>query len=175
LIFDLDPDPALPWKRVKAAAETLRGRLSALGFIPFVKTTGRKGLHVVVPVTPGYGWDTVKSLTKDIAADLAHQAPDLYTATMSKAKRRGKIYLDYLRNARSATAVSAYSTRAREHAPVSVPVDWDELSSDVRENHFTIHNVPRRLARLRRDPWEGYEASWRNIPEKLVKAQQDKH
>jgi len=171
MIFDLDPDPALPWKRIKEAAETLRVRLSALGFIPFVKTTGGKGLHVVVPVRPRYGWETVKSLTKDIAADLAREAPDLYTATLSKAERRGKIYLDYLRNARTATAVSAYSTRAREHAPVSVPVDWDELSSDVRGNHFTIRNVPRRLARLRRDPWEDYEVSRRTIPDKLVKAE----
>jgi bifunctional non-homologous end joining protein LigD len=171
LIFDLDPDSALPWKRIKEAAETLRERLSALGFIPFVKTTGGKGLHVVVPITPRYSWDTVKSLTKGIAADLAHEAPDLYTATLSKAKRRGKIYLDYLRNARTATAVSAYSTRARAHAPVSVPVDWDELASDVRENHFTIRNVPRRLARLRRDPWAGYEASRRATPNKLIKAQ----
>jgi bifunctional non-homologous end joining protein LigD len=103
--------------------------------------------------------------------DLAHQAPDLFTATLSKAKRGGKIYIDYLRNARTATAVSAYSTRARAYAPVSVPVDWDELASDVRENHFTIRNVPRRLARLRRDPWAGYEASRRAIPNKLIKAQ----
>jgi len=169
LTFDLDPDPALPWKQIREAAETLRGQLSGLGFAAFVKTTGGKGLHVVVPITPKQDWDRVKAFTKKIAEDLVREAPQLYTATMSKSKRQGKIFIDYLRNARTATAVSAYSTRARANAPVSVPVHWDELAMDVRGEHFNIHNVPERLARLRTDPWEGYEKARRPINDALIK------
>ena len=169
LTFDLDPDPALPWKQIREAAETLRGQLSGLGFAAFVKTTGGKGLHVVVPITPKQDWDRVKAFTKKIAEDLVREAPQLYTATMSKSKRQGKIFIDYLRNARTATAVSAYSTRARANAPVSAPVHWDELARDVRGEFFTIRNVPHRLARLKTDPWEGYEKARRPINDALIK------
>ena len=163
LTFDLDPDPALPWNRVREAAEVLRERLSGLGFGTFVKTTGGKGLHVVVPITPKEDWESVKAFAKKVAEDLNTEAPELYIATMSKAKRKGKIFIDYLRNARTATAISAYSTRSHAGAPVSVPLRWDELAMDVRGEHFNIHNVPERLARLRTDPWEGYERARRPI------------
>jgi bifunctional non-homologous end joining protein LigD len=169
LIFDLDPDPALPWKQIREAAETLRGRMSALGFAAFVKTTGGKGLHVVTPITPKQDWDGVKAFAKQVAEELVHEAPQLYTATMSKSKRPGKIFIDYLRNARTATAVSAYSTRARANGPVSVPVHWDELATDVRGEFFTIRNVPQRLARLRKNPWEGYEKARRPITNALLR------
>jgi bifunctional non-homologous end joining protein LigD len=169
LTFDFDPDPALSWKQIREAAETLRGRLSGLGFTAFVKTTGGKGLHVVVPITPKQDWDRVKAFTKQVAEDLVREAPQLYTATMSKSKRQGKIFIDYLRNARTATAVSAYSTRARANAPVSAPVHWDELATDVRGEFFTIRNVPDRLARLRRDPWEGYEKARRPITNAVLR------
>ena len=169
LIFDLDPDPALPWQQIKAAAESLRDRMSGMGFSAFVKTTGGKGLHVVVPITPKQDWEAVKLFAKRVAEDLVREAPQRYTATMSKSKREGKIYIDYLRNARTATAVCAFSTRARANAPVSVPVHWQELATDVRGEYFTIHNVPQRLARLRTDPWEGYEKARRPIPDKLIK------
>ena len=169
LIFDLDPDPALPWKQIKEAAETLRGQMSGLGFSAFVKTTGGKGLHVVVPITPKQHWEAVKLFAKKVAEDLVRESPQLYTATMSKSKREGKIYIDYLRNTRTATAVCAFSTRARANAPVSVPVHWHELATDVRGEYFTIRNVPQRLARQRTDPWEGYEKARRPIPDKLIK------
>ena len=169
LIFDLDPDPALPWKQIKEAAETLRDRMSGLGFSAFVKTTGGKGLHVVVPIIPKQDWEAVKLFAKKVAEDLVRAAPQLYTATMSKSNREGKIYIDYLRNTRTATAVCAYSTRARPNAPVSVPVHWHELATDVRGEFFTIRNVSQRLARQRRDPWEGYEKTRRPIPDKLIK------
>ena len=163
LTFDLDPDPALPWNRVREAAEVLRERLSGLGFGAFVKTTGGKGLHVVVPITPKQDWESVKAFAKQVAEDLTAEAPELYIATMSKAKRKGKIFIDYLRNARTATAISAYSTRSHAGGPVSVPLRWDELATDVRGEHFNIRNVPQRLARLRTDPWEGYERARRPI------------
>jgi len=169
LTFDFDPDPALPWKRVKEAALALRGQLSHLGLHSFVKTTGGKGLHVVVPILPRQDWDVVKSFARKVAERFADSAPELYIATMSKAKRKGKIFIDYLRNARTATAISAYSTRARASAPVSVPLSWDELATDVREDHFTIRNVPQRLASLRRDPWEGYEKLRAPLKESLLK------
>ena len=169
LIFDLDPDPALPWKQIKEAAETLRDRMSSMGFSAFVKTTGGKGLHVVVPIIPKQDWEAVKLFAKKVAEDLVREAPQLYTATMSKSKRKGKIYIDYLRNTRTATAVCAFSTRARANAPVSVPVHWRELATDVRGEYFTIRNVPQRLARQRTDPWEGYEKARRPIPDKLIK------
>jgi bifunctional non-homologous end joining protein LigD len=111
----------------------------------------------------------VKAFTRKVAESFAEGAPELYIATMSKAKRKGKIFIDYLRNARTATAVSAYSTRARASAPVSVPLSWDELAADVREDHFTIRNVPQRLSRLRRDPWESYEKLRAPLRESMLK------
>ena len=169
LTFDLDPDPALSWQRVKEAAQALRERLSHLGFHPFVKTTGGKGLHLVVPIVPRQDWDVVKAFARKVAESFAAGAPELYLATMSKAKRKGKIFIDYLRNARTATAICAYSTRARAGAPVSVPLSWDKLVTDVRGDHFTIHNVPQRLARLRRDPWKDYEKVRASLKESMLK------
>jgi bifunctional non-homologous end joining protein LigD len=169
LTFDLDPDPALPWNELKAAAEKLRDLMSELGLGAFVKTTGGKGLHVVVPIAPKLDWDGAHACAKKVAEHLAGQAPELYIATMSKAKRRGKIFIDYLRNARTASAVCAYSTRARAGAPVSVPLRWQELTADVRGERFTIGNVPQRLARLRKEPWDGYEAARAAITEARLK------
>ena len=110
------------------------------------------------PIAPKQDWDFAKEFSKSITESIVQAAPDQYTATMSKAKRAGKIFIDYLRNARTASAVCAYSTRARSGAPVSMPLRWEELGEDVR-SHFTIRNVPQRLARLRQNPWQDYEAA----------------
>jgi bifunctional non-homologous end joining protein LigD len=168
LVFDLDPDPSVSWEKLKEAAETLRSRLSDLNLGAFVKTTGGKGLHVVVPITPKRDWNFVKDFCKAFAEGVVRSAPDQYTATMSKSKRKGKIFIDYLRNARTASAVCAYSTRARSGAPVSLPVRWEELTNDIRSN-FNIKNVPQRLARLRRDPWEDYETARATITRAMMK------
>jgi bifunctional non-homologous end joining protein LigD len=168
LIFDLDPDPEIAWENLKQAAESLRDYLDDLGLSSFVKTTGGKGLHVVVPLVPKSDWDTAKEFSKQVAQQMVRRAPERYTATMSKAKRRGKIYIDYLRNARTATAVSAYSTRARAGAPVSMPVSWDELATDVRE-YFNLRNTPERLSRSGKDPWHGYESARRAITAAMIK------
>ena len=133
-------------------------RLSA-----FVKTTGGKGLHVVVPIKPTLDWEQAKAFAKVVAQSIAAAAPELYVATISKSKRAGKIFIDYLRNGRSATAICAYSTRARAAAPVAAPLRWDELESDVRHDYFTIRNLPARLRSLRKDPWHDYESTRRPI------------
>jgi bifunctional non-homologous end joining protein LigD len=169
LTFDLDPDPSLAWKTLHQAANDVRDRLLRVGLGAFVKTTGGKGLHIVVPVTPKLAWDEVKAFAKSFAQSMAADAPSLYVATMSKTKRAGKIFIDYLRNSRWATAVCAYSTRARTGAPVSLPLRWDELTSDLRADHFNIRNVPQRLARLRQDPWDDYEAARRPITKAMQK------
>ena len=156
LIFDLDPDPSLPWRRLKEAGETLRSLLSGLGLTAFVKTTGGKGLHIVVPIAPKQDWEFAKDFSKSVAERMVQIAPDQYIATMSKARRAGKIFIDYLRNARTASAVCAYSPRARSGAPVSMPVHWRELTEDVRTK-FTVRNVPEHLARRAQDPWADYD------------------
>jgi bifunctional non-homologous end joining protein LigD len=158
MIFDLDPDSSVSWKKLQDAAQTLRSRLSELGLTTFVKTTGGKGLHLVVPITPKQDWDFVKEFSRSVAQSIVRAAPDRYTATMSKSQRKGKIFIDYLRNARTATAVCAYSPRARSGAPVSMPLRWEELAEDVRSS-FTIRNVHDRLAHLRKDPWQNYQAA----------------
>ncbi len=156
LVFDLDPSPELGWKPVVDGAQKLRERLSDLGLESFVKTTGGKGLHVVVPLTRRASWDELKSFAKAVAVDIARETPEKYIATISKAKRKGKIFIDYLRNGRGATSVAAYSTRARADASVSTPVTWHELRTLKGAAVYTVTNLPRRLDRLKEDPWAGF-------------------
>jgi bifunctional non-homologous end joining protein LigD len=169
LTFDLDPDAGLPWERVIAAARALRRKLIALGLNAFVKTTGGKGLHVVVPIARKYEWEEIKEFCKGVAEQMTREAPERYLATMSKAKRKGKIFIDYLRNGRGATAVAAYSTRARSGAPVSTPLTWEEVAEGVRPDQFNVRNLRRRLARLKKDPWKNYESARRPITAAVMK------
>jgi bifunctional non-homologous end joining protein LigD len=159
LIFDLDPGPEVAWDAVIQAAVLLRDRLETLNLGAFVKTTGGKGLHVVTPIVRDIDWGEARSVAKTIADALAAEAPDSYTTNPLKDRRQGRIFIDYIRNTRGATAVAAYSTRARERAPVSVPIRWDELEAGVRSDGYTISSVPRRLEALVADPWAGYEAA----------------
>jgi bifunctional non-homologous end joining protein LigD len=138
ITFDLDPGENVAWTALIDGATEVRERLRAMRLESFVKTTGGKGLHVVVPLTPKADWETVKTLAQGLAEAMAKDSPSKYTATISKRARGGKIYLDYLRNGRGATAVAAYSTRARAGAPVSTPLAWDELSPANRPSHFTV-------------------------------------
>jgi bifunctional non-homologous end joining protein LigD len=153
LIFDLDPDPAVEWAQVVTAAREVRLLLEELGLVSFVKTTGGKGLHVVVPVQPRTDWDDAKSFCHALADFVVRAAPDRYIATMSKAARKGKIFIDYLRNVRGATSVAPYSTRAQPGATVSVPLAWEELTARLGPDQFTLASVPARLAKLKKDPW----------------------
>jgi bifunctional non-homologous end joining protein LigD len=164
LVFDLDPGEGAPWDAVIAAAGEVRERLNARGLRSFVKTTGGKGLHVVVPVEPKADWERAKAFTASIAEAMAADQPGRYVATVAKRARRGRIYIDYLRNDRGSTAVAAYSTRSLPQASVSTPLAWDELSSGLRSDHFTAGNLRNRLAFLGRDPWEGFFSVRQRIP-----------
>lgn len=169
LILDLDPDPAVDWPHVVTAAKEVRLLLEEIGLISFVKTTGGKGLHVVVPIRRRTDWDDAKAFCRDVADFLVAAAPDRYIATMSKAARKGKIFVDYLRNDRGATAIAPYSTRARSGATVSVPLSWEELNSRLTSDHFTVRNLPGRLSRLKKDPWAGISAVNQAITKSMVR------
>ena len=155
LVLDLDPAPAVPWARVVEGAQAIRGLLGDLDLVGFVKTTGGKGLHVVVPLRPSADWEALRALGEGIGAELVRRAPDHYTINPLKAARRGRIFVDYLRNVRGATSVAAYSPRARADAPVSTPLGWSELAGGATPEDFTVQTVPRRLA-ARKDPWADF-------------------
>ncbi|HJT21599.1 MAG TPA: DNA ligase D, partial [Nitrospira sp.] len=163
LTFDLDPDPTVPWTQVIDAARLTKTLLEELGLVPFVKTTGGKGLHVVVPIQRFDGWDAVKDFAKAVADHMVRTIPQRFTSNMAKRARKGKIFIDYLRNGRGATAIAAYSPRAKPGAPVSVPLTWEELSPELTSDHFTVVNLPDRLARQRKDPWHGYRRAARRL------------
>jgi bifunctional non-homologous end joining protein LigD len=153
LVFDLDPDPAVDWPEVIDTARQVRALLEGLGLASFLKTTGGKGLHIVVPIQPRLEWPEAKAFCRSIADLIVRAAPDRLIATMSKAARKGKIFIDYLRNGRGATSIAPYSTRAKAGATVSVPIAWNELKPGLKSDHFTIENLPARLSRLKNDPW----------------------
>jgi bifunctional non-homologous end joining protein LigD len=152
-IFDLDPGPGVPWKELVRAAHELGGHLQSLGLESFVKTTGGKGLHLVVPLAGSPDWPTLKAFSARVATDFARGRDDRFTLSMSKSRRTGRIYLDTLRNDRGATAVAAYSSRATPRATVSAPLAWKELTASLRPDQFTIGDMIRRVARLSIDPW----------------------
>jgi bifunctional non-homologous end joining protein LigD len=170
LIFDLDPGEGVEWSAIAGGANEIRQRLRDTGLESFVKTTGGKGLHVVVPLEPSVDWDALKDFARGIALAMEAGDPSRYISTMSKKARSGKIFVDYLRNARGATAVAPYSARARAGAPVSTPVRWEELGPDLTAGRFNVGNIPRRLAGLNSDPWEGYFSSPQPIAEAVSKA-----
>jgi bifunctional non-homologous end joining protein LigD len=164
LIFDLDPGEDVPWSAVNEAALDVRAKLEEFGLRSFVKTSGGKGLHVVLPIEPVTGWDDAKKFTQSVAETMAKARPERYIANMSKAKRRGRIFIDYLRNGRGATAVSAYSTRALPAASVSTPLAWDELSESIRADHFNVDNLRQRLAVLKEEPWPEFFTLKQRLP-----------
>ena len=153
MVFDLDPDSAVGWAEVIKAALETRDRLKSVGLESFVKTTGGKGLHVVVPLARRHDWDRVHAFARRLAEGMAADSPGRYTARMAKAARTGKIFIDYVRNTRGATAVAAYSARAKPPATVATPLGWEELDPGLTPERFTVETLPRRLARLRQDPW----------------------
>lgn len=169
IIFDLDPAPDVAWSTVIEAAQLVRSLLEDIGLQSFLKTTGGKGLHVAVPIKPERPWDDVKAFSRAFAEHLATLLPDRFTASMSKARRNGKIFIDYLRNASEATAVAAFSSRARPGAPVSTPLAWDELSVDLRSDSFNVINLHSRLRNLAKDPWKEYFTNKQRLTSKMLK------
>ena len=152
LVFDLDPGPGLGWDDVVEAAREVRARLRQVKLKSFVKTTGGKGLHVVVPIRPE-PWDTAKEFAHAVAQSMAKDDPKRYLATATKAQRKNHLFVDYLRNTREATAVAPYSSRARAGAPVAMPIAWSELGNLTSAHQYTVQNAMQRLGRLKSDPW----------------------
>ncbi len=162
LIFDLDPAPEVPFEALKLAAQDLRQRLKRRGLEADLKVTGGKGVHVTVPLAAKDKWAEVKAFAAAIAAEMVEAAPEAYIATMSKAKRTGKIFIDYFRNDYTATAIADYAVRARAGAPVAAPIEWKELGKIESASQFTMKDVLKRLAK--RTPPRGEARSKQRVP-----------
>ncbi|HYE00331.1 MAG TPA: DNA ligase D, partial [Alphaproteobacteria bacterium] len=170
MVFDLDPAPDVPWERVREAALMVRDRLDGLGLRSFCKTTGGKGLHVVVPLRPERPWPDLHAFAKAFAARLEAEAPDRFLDTAAKGERGGRIYLDWLRNERGASAVAPYSTRAKPGAPVATPLAWDEVPA-LEAGRFDVARVLERVrAKGFQDPWVGFDAVDQALNDDLLRA-----
>lgn len=165
LVFDLDPGEGVAWKQVIAGARDIRDKLKATGLESFVRLSGGKGVHVVVPIARGPSWNEVRTFCESFADAMAQHAPDVYVASMSKAKRGGKIFIDWLRNTRGATSVASWSLRARKGAPVAVPLRWDELGRVKRPDAYDLAKAQRRASSLKNDPWEGFADLEQSLPD----------
>lgn len=170
ITLDLDPGPGVSWVTLVEAAQLTGTLVRELGLEPFLKTTGGKGLHIVAPIRRTLDWDTARSFAQAMANHLARLMPDRFTASMNKEKRAGRIYVDYLRNGENATAIAAFGVRARQNAPVSMPISWDELTpdQDLREAAFNILNVPQVLEQRHADPWESYARAARTVTRAML-------
>ncbi len=175
LTFDLDPGAELPYPPIRDAANAIRKLMKDLGLACWVKTTGGKGLHVVVPLgRPLPDWDTAKDFARSVTLFMERLAPTMFTSKTGEKNRKKKIFVDYLRNGFGATAVAAYSPRWRAGVGVSTPVAWDEIDDDIRGTHFNIHNVPARVAKQRKDPWKGYWDTNQALTKTMIKEMGEK-
>ena len=168
LVWDLDPGPQVEWPDVVAAARLLRRMLDTLGLESWVKTTGGRGLHVVVPIRPSLSWDECLSFSRDVGEALVRARPSQYTTAFGKQGRENKILIDYLRNNRTNTSICAFSPRARAGARVSMPVSWDDLARGPER--FTLQTVPAHLRRRRTDPWARYWSAAQRVSARSIEA-----
>lgn len=164
LVFDLDPDPELDFGRVRQAAFELASFIGELGLISYPMLTGGKGVHVVAPLKPHAGWPEAKNFARSVAGTMAQYAPDRFVDNMAKVRRKGRIFIDYLRNDRAATAIAPYSTRAREGAPVAWPLSWEQFKRATSGADFDVKKAMRAVKRLKSSPWKGYEEARRPLP-----------
>jgi bifunctional non-homologous end joining protein LigD len=169
MIFDLDPDPLLPWSAMVEAAELTKTLLEELGLKSFLKTSGGKGLHLVVPLALRHSWGDIDNFSKSIAQHLAITIPSHFVAKSGAKNRVGKIFVDYLRNSRKASTVSPFSARARPGLAVSVPIHWEELKNIDSAAMWNIKNLPQRLKKLKRDPWIDFFKTRQSITTKMKK------
>jgi bifunctional non-homologous end joining protein LigD len=164
IVFDIDPGPGVEWAGVVAAARDVRERLAAIDLVSFVKLSGGKGLHVVLPID-GADWDTTKRFAQAVTLAINADSPDRYVVKMTKSLRKGKIFIDYFRNSLEQTSVAAYSTRARPGAPVSAPVGWEEVGRTRGAGQYTVLNMSKRLATLKQDPWKDLGRIKQKLPD----------
>lgn len=169
IVFDLDPDAAIPWETLAGSAEKLRARLKRLRLESFLKSTGGKGLHLVVPIEPEQDWAAVKQFAHALVLEMEAEDPSLYISKMTKAARTNKIYLDYLRNDRGSTSIAPFSPRARRGAPVAMTLDWKELKASKRPE-FQVADVAAWSARLKRDPWKKMAATHQMLTAEALEA-----
>jgi len=163
VVFDLDPDLSIEWKALAETAQKLKMRLSRVGLKSFLKSTGGKGLHVVIPIRPEHEWPAVKQFAHEIVLEMEHAQPDLYVTKMTKTVRKNHIYLDYLRNDRESTSIAPFSPRARPGTPVAVPLQWTELDS-AKAPAFHVPDFARWKTRLRNDPWRKLPETDQRLP-----------
>jgi len=170
ITLDLDPDAELPWTTMREAAEHVRAFLERLELRWLMKTTGGKGLHFVLPITRRHTWTETREFAQAIAHALADETPALFTARAGRDHRVGRVYVDYLRNAEGATAIAAYSLRARPGLPVSMPIAFDDLERDVRGGYFNIDNAATTVTNRRADPWADYERARQTLSASMRRA-----
>ena len=173
IIFDLDPDIRISWKTLASAAADLRDRLKKMGLASFLKSTGGKGLHIVIPIEPEHEWPVIKEFAHSVVLQMEQQDPALYISKMTKAERANRIYLDYLRNDRESTAIAPFSPRARSGVPVAVTLDWKELGNTGRPL-FHLSDFGDWKTRLQRDPWRAMTRSQQNLTQDMLDAVQSK-
>ena len=167
VVFDLDPDEGIEWNALKAAAREIRDRLAELRLRSWVRLSGGKGVHVVVPIRPGPDWSQVKAFCEAFADSMVAKAPERYIATASKAKREGLIFIDWLRNSRGATSVASWSLRAKPGATVAMPLTWEELGRVRQAGAFDLHRALRRSRNLKRDPWHAMHRARQGLPDRV--------
>jgi len=170
IVFDLDPGRRVPWKQVVQTARLVRQVLEIVGLASFPKTTGGAGLHVVAPIVPRADWSECLEFSRAMAEAIERHAPNLYTTAFAKAGRERKILIDYLRNNRTNTSIAAFSTRARNGAPVSMPVSWGDVTISLNPLAWTVVTAERWLKLRRRDPWKDYWTTRQRLSKKAIGA-----